>query len=434
MCLANNKGYRVLCLSGGNRKFTVKGKMEMKKVKSKLLKASFMAMMIITGCRMPTQGENGTNTFSKKNFPPLTDSDTKITHSSKIVAANNKFGFKLFSDLLKTDKNKNIFISPTSILFALSMTYNGANGDTKDAMAKALELKDLSQDEVNKESNALIRTLINLDPQVRLDIANSLWGRKGIDFAPDFIKNNENYFKATVNSLDFNSTEASKTINNWVSENTQKKIEKIVPDTISAETILFLINAIYFKGTWTDKFDKTLTKERPFTLTDGKQKNFQMMNRYDDFRYLKEDNFQAVSLPYGNENLSMYVLLPDKDAKLEDFLKSLTAENIDKWVNQFSKNKGDVVLPRFKLEYEADLNDSLKTLGMETAFSDKADFKNMVTGSLKPFISNVKHKTFVEVNEEGTEAAAVTSVTVGATSVQIPKEPFKMIVDHPFFI
>jgi serine protease inhibitor len=403
----------------------------MSKLKEKILRLS-LVFMVLAGCNNPAQSD--ANSFSKKNFPPLTSSDPQISTDSKIVAANNKFGFKLFSELLKKDSGKNIFISPPSISFALSMTYNGANGTTKEDMAKALEIKDLSLEEANKENNALIRTLINLDDQVKLDIANSLWGRKGIEFNPTFIKNNQDFYKAEVASLDFASPEAAKTINQWVSDNTQKKIEKIVDDKIDPSTLLFLINAIYFKGSWTEKFDKTLTKDRTFTLSDGKTKQHPMMERSsEDFKYYKGDTFQAVSLPYGKEKMSMYVFLPNKESNLTTFYKNLTAENWQKWMNQFSKKQGQVVLPKFKLEYESSLNDALKALGMATAFDmEKADFKNMFAKSIQAYISEVKHKTFVDVNEEGTEAAAVTSVEVRATSA-MPGQPFQFVADHPFF-
>jgi serine protease inhibitor len=402
----------------------------MVKLKGKILKYS-LALMVLAGCSNPMQSD--ANSFSKKNFPPLGDSDPKISPDSKVVNANNKFGFKLFAELLKKDKAKNIFISPPSISFALSMTYNGAGGTTRDDMAKTLEIQDMSLEEADKQNNALIRTLINLDDQVKLEIANSLWGRKGIEFNPQFIKNNQDYFKATVSSLDFSLPEAAKTINNWVSENTQKKIEKIVDDQIDPSTILFLINAIYFKGTWTDKFDKTQTKDRTFTMPAGKTKQHPMMSRFgEEIKYYKESGFQAVSLPYGKEKISMYVFLPNKDSSLDSFYKNLNAENWQKWMPLFHNNEGQVVLPKFKLEYESSLNDALKALGMSVAFDqNKADFKNMIQ-SLQAYISEVKHKTFVDVNEEGTEAAAVTSVEVRATAA-MPGTPFEFTADHPFF-
>ncbi len=403
------------------------------KLKSNLIKISLSSLILLTACGLRNANQTAGKTFdAKTNFPPLINSDTKINSDSKIVATNNKFGINLFAELLKTNKDKNIFISPTSVLFALSMTYNGANGKTKDDIAKALELTGMTSDEINKGNNALIRTLINSDPNVRLDIANSLWGKKGINFNPDFIKTNEDYYKATTNSLDFSTDDATKTINQWVSDATQQKIPKIV-DKIDADTLLILINAIYFKGAWTNKFDNSLTKSDTFNLTSSTTKQAQMMSMYDKLSYYKDDKFQAINLPYGNENISMYVFLPSEDSSLDEFNKSLTSDNMQTWFTSFRKSQGQIILPKFKLEYQTSLNSSLTALGMGNAFSDNADFKNMFKDNTKVAITDVKHKTFVEVNEEGTEAAAVTSVTVGATSVQIPTEPFKMNVNRPFF-
>lgn len=395
----------------------------------KLLKASLASLIVLSACRAPSSsGDSSSSYTTKTSFPPVTESE-KVKSDSKIVLANNKFGTKIFTEILKTDKDKNIFISPTSILFALSMTYNGTKANTKTEMEKALELTGMTTEEVNKGSNALIRTLVNADSSVRLDIANSLWGKKNVKFSPDFLKNNEDFFKATTSNIDFNS-EAVKMINTWVSNATQGKIPTIIDGQIDPNTLLFLINAIYFKGDWTNKFDKNLTKEEDFNLVSGSKKKVQMMSLYEKLAYYKGDNFQALSLPYGKENISMYVFLPDND--LEDFYKQLYDSNLIDWFGKFSKKNGTLKLPKFKLEYEKNLNEILGSLGMPTAFTENADFSAMFTDNTKAAITNVKHKTFVEVNEEGTEAAAVTGVTVGATSVMID-EPYNMVFDKPFF-
>lgn len=397
-------------------------------MKAKLLKASLSLLVVLSACGMPNGSTTNSNYTTKTSFPPVTESE-KVTSDSKIVSANNKFGTKIFTEILKTDKDKNIFISPSSILFALAMTYNGSKGDTKAEMEKALEFTGMTTEEINKGANALIRTLVNTDSSVKLDIANSLWGKKTIKFSPEFMKTNEDFYKATTSSLEFNS-DAVKMINSWVSNSTQGKIAKIIDGEIDPNTLLFLINAIYFKGDWTNKFDKTLTKEEDFNLVGGSKKKVQMMSLYEKLAYYKGANFQALSLPYGNENVSMYVFLPDND--LEDFYKQLYENNLTEWFKSFSKKNGTIKLPKFKLEYEKTLNESLALLGMPKAFTETADFSGMFTDNTKAAITNVKHKTFVEVNEEGTEAAAVTGVTVGATSVMID-EPYNMTFDKPFF-
>jgi serpin B len=350
---------------------------------------------------------------------------------NRLVSANSKFGFKLFSQLAKQDPGKNIFVSPSSVAFALAMTYNGAGGETQQAMAKTLELSGLSLDEVNQAYASLRTMLENPDPKVQLAIANSLWARKGIAFKPDFVKRNKDFYQAEVTELDFGKSSATQAINAWVSKNTHGKIDKII-ERINPEAILFLINAIYFKGNWSVEFDKEKTQAGVFTLLDGRKKKHPMMSQSGRYSYYRGNKFQAVSLPYGTGRVSMYIFLPDKDSSLEAFLASLNAENWKTWMSQFRSMKGDILLPRFKLEYEVVLNNALKALGMEVAFNkQRANFGGMcsISPDANAYITEVKHKTFVEVNEEGTEAAAATSVGIGITSVV---QTFRMVVDRPF--
>jgi serpin B len=349
---------------------------------------------------------------------------------SKLVDANTKFGFKLFQEVLKQDSNKNVFVSPTSIAIALSMTYNGASGETQQGMAKALELQGMSLQDINQANETLKSSLEKADPDVQLSIANSLWAKQGNPFKPEFIQSNQQFYKARVTELNFASPDAAKTINGWVKENTRGKIDQIV-NQIQPEDVLFLINAVYFKGNWSKQFDKTQTAERPFYLSNGSQKQHPMMSQSGKYRYYENDSFQAVSLPYGKGRLSLYVFLPKKDTTLGAFQQQLSLENWQQWMNQFQMRTGSVQLPRFKFDYDIQLNSALKALGMESAFNAGANFSNMTSASVA--IDQVKHKTFVEVNEEGTEAAAATSVGMMLTSAQMPTEPFQMVVDRPFF-
>ena len=344
---------------------------------------------------------------------------------SGVVSANTKFGFKLLQDLREREPGGNIFISPLSISIALTMTYNGAVGETERAMAEVLEIDELDLDTVNHSNAALRNSLENPDPKVEISIANSIWSRQGIEFNPDFLERNQLFFGAEVATLDFSAPQTTGIINEWVDTNTNGKIEKIV-DRIDPQTLLFLINAIYFKGNWQDEFDKSQTRPGIFHLSDGSEKQVQMMRREGEYPYFRGKHFEAAGLPYGDGRLSMYIFLPNRNSNLDEFLGGLNAENWTSWLAQFSKVGKDsmMILPRFKLEYEVNLNDTLKALGMEIAFDNRADFSGMGPNL---FISEVRHKTFVEVNEEGTEAAAATSV-VGATSV-----PPTFRVDRPFF-
>jgi serine protease inhibitor len=350
---------------------------------------------------------------------------------SRLIAANTQFGFRLFAEIVEQDAGKNVFVSPASVAMALAMTYNGAAGETQQAMAEVLELEELSLQEINQANAALRKSLENPDPEVELTIANSLWARAGVGFKPDFLERNRQFFGAEIAELDFDDPSASKTINKWVEDSTKGKIDKIVADKIDPDTVLFLINAIYFKGQWAVKFDASKTEDRVFYLLDGGQKQVPMMSQSGEYAYYRGQGFQAVGLPYGEGRVSMIVFLPGPESSLDQFLESLDAENWANWLSQFDRMEGDIVLPRFKLEYDISLNDALKALGMEIAFdSSGANFEGMRPIPPNLYIKDVKHKTFVEVNEEGTEAAAVTKVEIGIESAP---QRFSFVVDRPFF-
>ncbi|MEQ9626130.1 serpin family protein [Coleofasciculus chthonoplastes] len=384
--------------------------------------AGFMAGLI-------SQKINAQNSPNPQK-PELTEQQPNPSVNTKLVEANTKFGFKLFSEILQENSNNNVFISPTSIAIALAMTYNGASGETQAAMANALELQGMSLSEVNQANEALKTTLENADSDIQLSIANSLWAKQDISFKPDFLRRNQEFYDTQVTNLDFANPEAKRVINNWVKENTNGKIPQIISE-IQPNDILFLINAIYFKGNWMEQFDKDKTVERPFYLVDGTQKEHPMMSQSGEYQYYEDDTVKAISLPYGKGRLSFYVFLPRENISLDTFEQQLTPEKWQQWMNRFGKRDGSIVLPRFKLEYEIQLNKALKALGMDVAFDRRADFSNMTEEDV--LINQVKHKTFVEVNEEGTEAAAATSVGMVLTSAAIPQTPFEMVVDRPFF-
>lgn len=372
---------------------------------------------------------------SNNNGPSMNEPNKSagVNVDGRLSAANTRFGFKLYSEIGKQSAGKNVFVSPASVALALAMTYNGSEGETRQAMARGLELSGMTLEEINRAYSDLHKSLLSLDPKVQIEVANSLWGRKEVSFRADFLQRTKEFYNAEVSALDFNDPSAPSTINDWVKKKTHDKISKIV-DQISQDSILFLINAIYFKGKWADEFEKANTSEQDFTLASGAVKKHPMMSRTGRYPYLKGKNFQAIGLPYGNKRVSMYVFLPEKGTGLEDFLKGMDGQTWDGWMSQFKETKGDIVLPRFKLDYEITLNDALSGMGMGVAFEpDRADFSGMLQTGQRAFISGVKHKTFVEVNEEGTEAAAVTSVEVQTTSARIERDTFRMVVDRPFF-
>ncbi|MBM3262085.1 MAG: serpin family protein [candidate division Zixibacteria bacterium] len=346
----------------------------------------------------------------------------------KLVASTHVFGFDLFGRIAAAQPGKNVFISPLSASMALGMALNGADGTTETAMRETLGLTGLSAEDANAAYRHVIDLLLSLDPKVQMELANSIWYRKEYTFESAFLNANKTYFSAQVQGLDFDSPSVKDTINKWVSDHTHGRIPDIV-DGISPQTVMFLINAIYFKGTWAYRFEKNDTRQESFYPTDDVTISVPMMRQMGRFGYLETENFQAVELPYGNKEFCMTVLLPNPSVAIDDFIGTITPELWDDWTSRLVVREADIALPRFKFSYERTLNDDLMALGMGVAFSStEADFTRMYPpGEL--FISNVKQKAFVEVNEEGTEAAAATSVEVSVTSIG---DTVAIRVDRPF--
>ncbi|PSB31090.1 serpin family protein [Stenomitos frigidus] len=389
-----------------------------------------LMLLGLMGCLKVTSVHPATASPQPTQLPQQVAMQKPQTVDPKLVTANTTFSFKLFSELLKQESNQNVFVSPSSVAIALSMAYNGASGTTQQQMSSTLELQGMSLNALNQGNANLKALLENPDTGVQLAMANSLWARQGVPFQPTFIQRNQKFYGAQVTDLDFGAPNATATINGWVKENTRGKISQIV-DSLKPDDVMFLINAIYFKGSWTKAFNKSDTTDKPFYLVDGRQKRHPMMAQTGSYKYYENEQFQAVSLPYGTKRVSMYIFLPKQASKLSSFAKTLTAENWQRWMSQFRTQPGSVQVPRFKLEYDVELKKALSALGMPIAFdARKATFDALSTVPTK--IDQVKHKTFVEVNEEGTEAAAATSIGIVATSMPT-NEPFQMVVDRPFF-
>lgn len=361
------------------------------------------------------------------------DEPETVFIDTNVVTANTQFGFDLFNEIRKIEQDKNIFISPLSISIALAMTLNGASGETEQAMANTLHLQGLDSKAINPGYAGLRQALQVADPKVILTIANSLWARQDVPFKQDFLQRNTQFFGAEVSTLDFTDPNTLTTINQWVNTNTNGKITKIL-DEINLDMVLFLINAIYFKGTWQTEFDPSRTRDGSFYLATGDEKQIPIMTRTGDYPYYEnyEAEFQAISLPYGDGRMSMYIFLPYPESDLNTFLDSLNTENWESWVSQLREQEVFLSMPKFKLEYEKTLNNSLQSLGMGIAFAPGlADFSQMADLEAlgkNLYIGEVLHKAVVEVNEEGTEAAAVTSVGIRATSA-----PPAFMANRPFF-
>ncbi len=353
--------------------------------------------------------------------------------SEKLVRANNEFGLSMFRQLFAAKPEENIFISPTSIALALGMTWNGALGATRDEMADVLGIGGMTLDDVSRSGSALLAALQSADPKVKLEVANSLWVKQGFALAKAFTDRNRQFFAAEVTNLDFANPKSVDRINGWVANKTHDKIKSIISE-LAPEDVLVLINAVYFKGTWTKEFDKQRTMERDFHGTLDAVKQHPMMSRDDDFRYYEGEGMQLARLPYGDGRLGLLVFLPASGTGMADFVARFSAENVNRWTDSLRYEEGEIVLPKFKIEYDKSLAGLLKQMGMARACSEGADFGGMLAkpGTLPFYISDVLHKTFVEVNEEGTEAAAVTAVKMVATAMPMEVERFTMVCDRPF--
>jgi serpin B len=350
-----------------------------------------------------------------------------------VVKGNTEFALGLY-DKLRT-RDGNLFLSPYSISTALAMTYEGARGETADEMARALHFAP-DRDRLRAAFAALLaQTRPGKEGDYQLSVANALWGQRGFGFLPDFLNHTRESYGAGLREVDFigSTEEARQVINAWVEQQTRGKIKDLLPPgVVTGDTRLVLTNAIYFKGFWAQQFKKSATKEETFHTPGGGSAKAPLMHQTGDFKYADGGDFQALEMPYRGQDLSMVVLLPKKANGLAALEAKLTASNLHAWLGKLRKQEVVVALPRFKMTRSFGLKPTLEALGMRRAFiPGGADFSGMA-GSVgrKLFIQAVVHKAFVDVNEEGTEAAAATGVAVGDKSEPPPPPVFR--ADHPF--
>ena len=346
------------------------------------------------------------------------------------IAANNAFGFHLYAALAKTDGQRNLFISPLSIEYALTMTANGARGETFTQMANTLGWKATPLAQVNAGFHALTKRLLIADPKVQIALADSLWLSKHDTFRDAFLHANQQYFGAEMRRVSFGDPATVPAMNAWVKEQTHGMIPKLVEkNDVDSTTPLVLLNALYFKGRWSAPFDPNQTSLQPFTAASGAIEQVKMMGLRSKFQYFADDKLQVVKLPYGNGSMSMLIFLPRSSQKLKAIAGTVfTQTGWARYAAQLTPRSGLVQLPRFQADYSILLNDALKALGMTDAFAPRADFSG-IDGLRDTWIKIVRHKTVLEVGELGTEAAAATQVS---TARSIPLTTFTMTVDHPF--
>ncbi len=336
-----------------------------------------------------------------------------------IPEAINDFGIDLFKKLNTNSSEENIVISPLSISTALTVVQNGAEGETKSAMKNALNLTDFGDGQINNHYRENITKLNKNDKGIQTNLMNSLWYSNNFELNRDFLKKNQIYFNARISHLDFSGPGAAQRINNWVEENTNGRIKNMVP-RISPGAMLYVLNAIYFNGKWQIPFDKNLTEKMTFYGVDNEHE-VPFMQVTDHYKFYKDADCQVLSLPYGTGNYSMVIMLPNHSGNINDFISGFSIQSWKDINNKMEDQKVEVHLPKFTYSYGKELNNILKDMGMEVAFDDrKADFSGISLND-KIYVSNVIHKAFVEVNEEGTEAAAATSIefkSVAATDEQ----------------
>ncbi len=349
----------------------------------------------------------------------------------QLVDAQVEFGFKLFSTLTKNQNPQNIFISPTSIALTLSMLYNGATGTTQKEIAKGLSFHDISVDTLNRGNQMLQHDLNSHSSYGSLAITHSLWAREGFSFRYQFLKDSRSYYQAQITNLDFGSSEAQGIMNRWITEETQGEIQTIV-DSTQADDVLFLINTASFQGFWKTGFDRNLIKDKPFYITDKSVKISPFMSRKGIYNFLETSQLKAVEIPYDNDRFSLYLFLPKPDYNLSKMVEELTSKKLSKLLSKFRKTETLLELPRFRLDYEVDLTESLKSLGFSTMFDPtKAEFSEL--SSHPTYVNSLKHQTILVLDEQGIQPATPNNLVVETASVDTLVEESSFIADRPFF-
>ncbi|NET38383.1 MAG: serpin family protein [Cyanothece sp. SIO1E1] len=356
-----------------------------------------------------------------------------LAAKAKLVEADAAFSIDLFKQIHSNDSSSNIFISPLSVSMALGMTMNGATGNTLTEMQTTLGFSDLSQEEINKGYKSLKNQLENADESIEFDVVNSVWARDGLIMKEEFRDAVQTYFEAETATKDFNDPRTKDEINDWVSEKTNERITQIV-DFISPEDVMFLVNAVYFNGNWKNKFDPEKTQEYEFRLNNTDYVTIDMMSQQNEAAYLINEDLAMLELPYGNESFSMlFIRSANPEKSIDDLLTNqLSSESLKEWTSNLTTGQVNYFIPKLELEYKRQMIKDLMGLGMQEVFTNNAELNNLFVEVDNLFVSSILHKTFLKMDEEGTEAAGVTAVTVGVTS--LPPPPPSIIFNEPYLI
>jgi serine protease inhibitor len=347
----------------------------------------------------------------------------------RLIEAGNDFAFRFLNQVYGSAPDTSVFLAPLSASMALGMTMNGTAGATFDEMRSVLGFGTMARDQINQGYRDLMALLLDLDPNVEVGIGNSIWYREGFPVKASFLDRTRLFFDARASAMNFGDPGAAAVINGWVKDQTRGKIEEIVDNPIDPATVMILINAVYFKGTWTSQFDKSKTAQATFTGRSGATASVPLMQLADTLRYAETDRYQAVDLPYGGRAFSMTLVLPKAGHTMEELVGSLDPASWDQLVAGLQRREGTVYLPRFRMEWDKILNETLQAMGMRLAFiGGQADFSELSEEAMGLHISRVRQKTYVDVDEEGTEAAGVTSVEIRDSA----SDRFFFRADRPF--
>jgi serine protease inhibitor len=391
-------------------------------MKSKIVKPSAAVFLLLTLIFMSC---SKTSDELPTEPVPIELTQDQVT----MIESGNSFAFDIFRQVMKSaGENENVMISPMSISYALSMTLNGANGATRDSMLKALRLSGITPDAINNSCKDLTEALLSVDKRVLMSIANSVWVENNFTVKKAFINILTKYYDAESKTFDINDASAPDKINAWIEDKTNGLIKQMI-DKLEDNTVMLLINAIYFKGKWKSQFDESKTVEMPFYKTGSSQINVPMMKQEIEFSVYEGNGFVLAEFPYGQGNFVMDVILPNDHSGLSSAIAQVSDANFSGWINQMSERKIDLSFPRFKYGFKKELKEVLSDMGMKIAFNDGADFSN-ISDQYDLLINDVTHQSFIETNEEGTEAAAATVVGIGVTSM--PPSPLVYKMDHPF--
>ena len=373
-----------------------------------------LALTVLTSCAIPAG--DGKRDYDENEI------------DGQVIGGMTSFAFELFKELNREEGGGNIFISPLSVSTALTMTYNGAGGETRNEMKESLGYGDVSDEKTNGSFENLIPYLMQADETVEIDISNSIWYRAGEPIGTDFLEKSEKVFDAWVEEMDFQKPDSADIINGWIEDATKGKIDKMIDPPIPPDLVMYLINAVYFKGEWTNAFDEERTYETQFYEESGKQKTVEMMSNKTTVDFGETKDFKIARLPYGNEKLSMYFVLPEGGQTIDELIENLDADCWEKMKESIWETENIILgIPKFKMDYGIKkLNDTLIAMGMEKAFGAGADFSGIRDGI---FISRVLHKAVIEVNEKGSEAAGATVVEMLESA---EAEPAMFIADSPF--